>query len=186
MAKAHFRSHRSPVIRSLAASNTWIIGLLIALVGIVFIVLYNYASYKNVLGVATRAGNLKPNVTGTQSKEDNGTRISNGCFVLKGDLAVLQKCGTGLFRGVQYMCGDGTKVKLGGSTSCKPIISWLSTIASQCKGHTSCDAKSPSGRPTPTGRPSGFPSPFKTPTPTPHNFPTPTFFPTPFPTVGSN
>lgn len=165
MAKAY---QKSKVISSLAASNTWLIGMLLVLVGVVFVVWYNYSTYKDVKGVATKSAEFKNGdnrsaASGSAQLHDDANP-SNGCFVLKGNLLVSQSCGTNLYRSVQYTCGDNKKITLGGTTSCKTIATWLATVAFQCKGHTSCDAKNAtptprvSGHPEISRRPSTFPS----------------------------
>lgn len=141
MAKAQ---HKHIVIHSIANSNTWLIGLLLMLASIVVVALYSYSTFQAVKGVSTKTAELKPNISPAQ---DEGTRLSNGCFVVKGNVAVLESCGTRLYKYVQYSCGDGTKVKLGSSTTCKSGDTWLATIATSCRNHTSCDAKA---TPTPS------------------------------------
>ncbi|HEX7042446.1 MAG TPA: hypothetical protein VF189_04305 [Patescibacteria group bacterium] len=54
MAKKKKVYHHHPVVKSIAASNTWLIGLLLILVSIVFITMYNYESYKAVQGLTTQ------------------------------------------------------------------------------------------------------------------------------------
>lgn len=137
--------HKSPVIRSMAASNTWLLGILIALVGVVFVVLYNYSIYKDVKGVSTTSGTLKAKPTQAASHEEQGH--PGGCFITKGSVEVYNSCGTGMYRNVQYSCGDNKKITLGSSASCRSVANWMTTIAVYCKGHTSCDDK---GSPTPT------------------------------------
>lgn len=165
-AKQHIHYHKHTVVGAMASSNTWIIGMLLVLASIIAITWYNFSTFHDVKGAATKAAVLKNTA---QTNQENNDTIANGCFVLKGNFAVLQKCGTGLYRYAQYSCGDNTKIKLGSPTSCKSVTNWLSTIAASCKGHTSCDAKtSPtprvSGRPTPTPHVTGFPTPKATPT----------------------
>lgn len=174
MAKVkHIHHHRHAVVGAMASSNTWIIGLLLVLASIVAITWYNFSTFHDVKGVSTKAAESRggPQVSTTPGAKGNEDTIANGCFVLKGNFAVLQKCGTGLYRYAQYSCGDNTKIKLGSPTSCKSVANWLSTIALSCKGHTSCDAKvSPtpriSGNPTPTPHLTGFPTPTLKVTPT--------------------
>lgn len=180
MAKVkHIHHSKNSVVRSMASSNTWIIGLLLVLGSIVVVTWYNFSTFHDVKGVATKAADLRPSIP---PKEPND-RIANGCFVLKDNFTVLQKCGDGLFRYAQYSCGDNTKIKLGSPTSCKSVTNWLLTIAPSCKGHTSCDTRPtpsirPSGHPTPTPKTTGFPSPKTTPTPTIATTPTTVATPT--------
>lgn len=83
-----------------------------------------------------------------------------------GYTAVSNSCGTGVFRNIYVECHDGTKVTLGGSTSCKTQAAWESEAQSYCKGRFICPTPPP---PTPTARPTIYPytpSPMPTSTPT--------------------
>ncbi len=134
MAKLH---HKTSVIRTLAASNKWLIGMLLVLLGVVFVALYTYSTYKSVKGIETQAAETKDTIS------TDSSHLSNGCFVLKGNLSVVESCGNGLYRYVHYSCGDNTKIILGSAKSCQSVANWLSTVATSCKGHTSCDGKNP-------------------------------------------
>ncbi len=145
---------KNTVIHAIAASNSWLIGLLLLLAGVVIVALYNYSTMQSVKGISDKVS--------TASAENNEiNRISNGCFVLKGNFAVYDPCGVGLYKHVLYQCGDGTKIRLGEPTTCKSIPNWLSTVAFSCKSHTSCDTKT-----TPTSKTTGKSEISDRPTPT--------------------
>lgn len=188
MAKAH---HKNTVISTLAASNRWLIGMLLMLVGIVFVVLYSYSAYKDVKGVSTKATEISRTPSPSQTQDNP----SNGCFLLKGNVLLADSCGNGLYRSVRYICGDNSqgdnpnstkpqgrdgKTKITGTPTptptpkaqCQTIQALMASVTTYCAKHTSCNIKNTptpkvSGRPTPSAFPSIRPS--KTPTPTDFN-----------------